>query len=203
MAFKFKDLMIQVAPGKQGGGDGDPACTLATRVEPAGIVPCTLATMGDRAQGQQARETTAACTLATQGVHPCTLATMYGGYTPVIVGDTTGGVCTLATMFPFQFLLTTTPMTPTLMTTGVLGGGLRSANLADLKAQLRQALEEVEQLERSQEQALPATVEEADELERRLQEALEELKDHRKSLEQAARPAGTQKASKASGKKKK
>jgi hypothetical protein len=184
MAFKFKDLTIQVAAPRRD-EDGDPVCTLATAKpdpdpDPAAIVPCTLATMGEQA--------------AATRVMPCTLATMFP--TPGILGltgDTTGGVCTLATMFgAFTPNTVTTVMT---VTTVVQRPG--AASLRELKEQLQQALAEIERQEREQEAAaLPRSVEEADELERRLKGALQELQDHRRTLENEAPKGASKKTAK-------
>lgn len=159
MAFRFKDLMIQVVP--PGGGEDDPACTLATRDEPDPQgVPCTLATM-DPAQ-----------------LRPCTLATMIPP-TPGVRADEPG--CTLATRILFGVAggtaaAITTVTTVTTVTT--LVGGAGAADLQTLKDQLRQALDT--------EGGLPTTVEEANDLERRLKEAIEELQDHKKTLQKGA-----------------
>ena len=180
MAFRFKDLMIQVVPQGRGGDEDDPACTLASKEpDPAGLA--------------------AGCREASEAQCTCTLATKMDP-TPAMMG------CTLASRIEPQALGTiTTVTTVTTVTTLVQGG--RGGDLASLKAQLRAALVDVERQERAQQGdgGLPATVEEADDLERRLREAIEELQDHRKSLqrsEKGAEPRGGSKTASKGGAKK-
>lgn len=197
MAFRFKDLMIQVVP--KGGGEDDPACTLASKEpDPAGIVPCTLASQDPETGGGFAARARA-CAEASEAQCTCTLATKMDPV-PAMIG------CTLASRIETQALGTiTTVTTVTTVTTLVQGG--RGGDLASLKAQLRAALEDVERQERAQQGdgGLPATVEEADDLERRLREAIEELQDHRKTLQRSEKGAesggGSKTASKGGAKK--
>ncbi|HYN21702.1 MAG TPA: hypothetical protein VE078_12130 [Thermoanaerobaculia bacterium] len=163
MAFKFKDLMIQVV-----NEDGDPcSCEPATRAEPAGAVPpcsCEPATRIDPAG--------IVCMPATAGI--CQPAT--------------AGVCQPATAgFAGAITMITTVTTVTTVTTLVGGAGPRT-DLRTLKEQLRQILDDLERQESTGSQAagLPASAEEADDLERRLKEAIEELQDHKKTLRKAA-----------------
>ncbi|HSN86001.1 MAG TPA: hypothetical protein VL025_04545 [Thermoanaerobaculia bacterium] len=196
MAFRFKDLMIQVVP--QGGGEDDPACTLASKEpDPAGIVPCTLASKiepeglakGGACDG--ASEAQCTCTLATKQEPAMIACTLASRIIPRLPGAE--GTAALGTI--------TTVTTVTTVTTLVQGGAGGGGSLASLKAQLRAALEDVERQERAQEEpSLPATVEEADDLERRLQEAIEELRDHRKTLQKPAK-AETRTSPKGGGKK--
>lgn len=152
MAFKFKDLMINVTSG---GGGETPICTVDT-VDPK---PAALA---------------ATCTVDT------VLGPAYGFRLPT-------GICTVDTVRPNAFATVTTVTTVTTLLAAPPGTG--STSLAQLKAQLQQALADVERQEREQQaaNALPATVEEADDLERRLQGAIQELRDHRKALEKGAK----------------
>lgn len=182
MAFRFKDLMIQVVP--QGGGGDAPVCTLASKEPDPAAIPCTLASKIDPANAPAA-----ACPEASQAQCTCTLATKMEP-PPAMFG------CTLASRIePHALGTITTVTTVTTVTTLAQGGaGHRGGDLASLKAQLRAALEDVERQERAQQGGgLPATVEEADDLERRLREAIEELQDHRKTLqrpEKGAEPRG-------------
>jgi hypothetical protein len=179
MAFKFKDLMINVTSG--GGGGDTPICTYDT-VDPKPVgaaargITCTYDTVDPAGQAKT-----------------CTYDTVTGQAAPICTFDTVGirgrytGICTYDTVRPDAFAATiTTVTTVTTLLAGVPGGG--STSLGQLKSQLQQALADVEQRERAQEAAgLPQTVEEADDLERRLEGALQELRDHRKSLEKGAK----------------
>jgi translation elongation factor EF-Tu-like GTPase len=76
--------------------------------------------------------------------------------------------------------MTVTPQTPVINQVGMVAN---PQNLAELKAQLRQSLAQVE----AQEQAIaesmkPQTVEESDMLEQKLTEALDELRQHKEEL---------------------
>lgn len=178
MAFRFKDLMIQAVPQGQGGGEDDPACTLASKEpDPAGLA--------------------AGCREASEAQCTCTLATKMDPV-PAMFG------CTLASRIEPQALGTITTVTTVTTVTALVQGG-RGGDLASLKAQLRAALEDVERQERAQQGdgGLPTTVEEVDELERRLREAIEELQAHRKTLQQsgAGSKGGSQTASKGGAKK--
>ncbi len=196
MAFKFKDLMVNVTGG--GGGVDTPVCTVATMdpdPAPAGQarqITCTMDTMVPAGQAATCTVDTmdparqaATCTVDTMGLLPCTIATMYGttyGFRPATGRDT--GVCTIATMFGTVAALTTV----TTVTT-IVAAGAGPSSLAQLKAQLQQSLADVERQEREQAdaQALPKSVEEVDDLERRLEGALEELREHRKTLTKGAK----------------
>jgi hypothetical protein len=185
MAFKFKDLMINVTSG--GGGVDDPICTLDTMKEPppAGqAATCTVDTMpAQAARGITCTVDTMDPALAVRAI-TCTVDTMFPyGFRPDTGRDT--GICTIATMAGTIAALTTV----TTVTTLVQAASPAPASLAQLKEQLQQALADVERREREQQdaQALPKTLKEADDLERRLQGALQELRDHRKTLEKGAK----------------
>jgi hypothetical protein len=175
MAFKFKDLMINVTSG--GGGD-TPVCTFDTvDPKPAAMgITCTFDTVDPAGQA-------ATCTFDTVGLK--------AGQTGICTFDTVGlkagqtGVCTFDTVRPNAFATVTTVTTVTTLLAAVPGTGATS--LAQLKAQLQQALADVERQEREQQTGLPKTVEEAEDLERRLEGALQELRDHRKTLEKGAK----------------
>lgn len=180
MAFKFKDLMINVTSG--GGGD-TPICTYDTvEPKPAGMAAtCTYDTVDPAGQA-------GTCTYDTVGARAgivCTIATVFGttyGTTLRLTAQDTG-VCTYDTVRPLTALMTTVTTVTTLA-----AAGTGPASLAQLKAQLQQALADVERREREQEAAgLPKTVEEADDLQRRLEGALEELREHRRTLEKEAK----------------
>jgi hypothetical protein len=182
MAFRIRDLMIQVVQGGGCAGPTDPQCTctiatfddpdMAVRPEPMAAPPCTctIATMYGAAQGVAPAagvEAYCTCTIATMGVDP----------EPRLPG----GVTTVTTF-----------TTVTTVTTVVQGGGRGRGDLKSLKEQLRQALEQVERQESTHGQAperLPGTVEETLDLERRLRGAIDELEQHRKNLEQPAAEA--------------
>jgi hypothetical protein len=177
MAFKFKDLMVNV---KSGGGGEDPICTVDT-VKPAGqAYTCTVDTVTPAGQA-------ATCTVDTvdpaRAAYTCTVDTVIrgGGFRL----DTGHGICTLDTVRPFAFVTVTTVTTVTTVVQALAPG---AGSLAQLKGQLQQALADVERQEREQVQGLPETLEETDDLERRLQGAIQELREHRKTLEKAAKP---------------
>ncbi len=172
MAFRFKDLMIQVIRQNETGGD-EQVCTIASKPgeepDPAAVVPCTLASMIDPAH-----------------VMPCTPATYpISEQCPMQMAAALGGGVTPAI---------TTITTVTTVTTLVGGAGRGAADLPSLKQQLRQALDQVEAQERAAAAqapaGLPATAEETDDLERRLREALEELQAHKKTLQKPAKQGG-------------
>jgi hypothetical protein len=165
MAFKFKDLMINVTSG---GGPDTPICTVDTvrPAEAAYAITCTVDTVDPAGQAIT-----------------CTVDTVHGAPYGLRRRGTGQGICTLDTVRPDALMTVTTVTTVTTLLAAAPGGSTTS--LAQLKSQLQQALADVEQRERQQEeaQALPATIEEADDLERRLEGALEELRDHRRTLE--------------------
>lgn len=188
MAFKFKDLMVSVGPR---GGVDEPVCTLDT-MKPAGApaprgITCTVDTMDPAGQA-------ITCTVDTMDpagqAHTCTVDTM-----GIRRAGTGQGVCTLDTMFPAGFgggmagmAALTTVTTVTTVTTLVQAVSPGAASLAQLKAQLQQALAD------KQPEPLPGTVEEAEDLERRLEGALEELRDHRRALEKGGKKTGAKPA---------
>lgn len=197
MAFKFKDLMINVTSG--GGGGDTPICTYDTvEPKPAGMAAtCTYDTVDPAGQAATCTYDTVkpagqagTCTFDTVGLRAtgiCTIATVPGTtYGFGLTGRDTG-VCTFDTVKPSILALTTVTTVTTLVAAAAPG-----ASLGQLKAQLQQALADVERQEREQAdaQALPNTVEEVDDLERRLEGALEELREHRKTLAKGAKKDG-------------
>jgi hypothetical protein len=158
MAFKFKDLMINVTSG---GGTDAPICTFDT-VKPAGLAAtCTFDTVDPAGQA-------GTCTFDTVGLKA-------GGIT---------GICTFDTVRPNAFAAMTTVTTVTTVTT-LVQAAPGATSLTQLKSQLQQALADVERQEQAQ--ALPATIEEADDLERKMESALQELRAHRRTLEKGAK----------------
>jgi hypothetical protein len=203
MAFKFKDLMINVTSG--GGGGDTPVCTYDT-VEPKPVGIAATCTYDTVPAGQAATCTfdtvkpagqAGTCTFDTVGLRAtgiCTIATVFG--TPFgfdLTRDT--GVCTFDTVKP-NFLGTVTTVTTV---TTLVAGSAGPTTLAQLKAQLQQALADVEQRERAQAEteALPKSIEEVDDLERRLEGALDELREHRKTLEKGGSKGARKEGSKA------
>lgn len=115
----------------------------------------------------------------------CTVDTVFGAAYGLRL-QTGQGICTLDTVRPNAFATVTTVTTVTTLVQSAPGAG--TVSLAQLKAQLQQALADVERQEREQQaQGLPATIEEADDLEHRLKGALKELQEHRKTLEKGAK----------------
>ena len=196
MAFKFKDLMINVTSG--GGGADTPICTVDTvdQKPEAYAITCTVDTVKPAGQAAtctvdtvfpaQAANTCTVDTVPAQGYAiTCTVDTVYRCAATYGLGGRETGICTVDTVRPNAFATVTTVTTVTTLLAAVGGGG--SASLGQLKAQLQQALADVEARERAQEAGLPKTVEEADDLERRIEGALQELRDHRKTLEKGAK----------------
>jgi hypothetical protein len=178
MAFRFKDLMVDVLAG----GGGCPTLS----VEPAQGQCPTLSV--DPLQG------TPCPTLSVDPLQGTPCPTLSVG--PQFAGGGTTGICpTLSvTPTPGYALLATPTLTATTLTTltttpficelTLLPARTGAENLAFLKQQLRQTLEQIEAQERAaREPVLPRTLEEADELERRIQGALKELQDHKKTLQ--------------------
>ncbi|HWM91178.1 MAG TPA: hypothetical protein VN493_10455 [Thermoanaerobaculia bacterium] len=192
MAFKIRDLMIQVVSGQDGGGD--PECS------------CGPASMRDDDPGMAARPEPCTCGPASRiepmAATPCSCGpeTMWPRPAKDYEPRCTCGVATMGFEDPAPGLTTiTTVTTVTTVTTLVQGGG-RPKDLKALKEELRRLLEELERRERSHAQepaGLPKTVEEADDLERRLQGAIKELRDHKETLKKPDAPApGQQKGRK-------
>jgi 16S rRNA G1207 methylase RsmC len=76
--------------------------------------------------------------------------------------------------------MTVTPQTPVINQGGMVAN---PQNLAELKAQLRQSLAQVEAQEQVMAESMkPQTVEEVDMLEQKLTEALHELRHHKEEL---------------------
>lgn len=173
MAFKFKDLMVQVI-----NDDGEPCtCGPATR-DPAAATPCTC--------GPETRPMAAA-------IVPCTVASaidpagiICGAASAGFCGAASAGACGAATA-GFRTLAAITTVTTVTTVTTLVGGAGPHTDFRTLKEQLRQALDDLERQEAGAQGAgLPATAEEADDLERRLKEAIEELQDHKKTLRKGA-----------------
>lgn len=183
MAFRFKDLMVDVLSG--GGG----ACPTLS-VGPADAQCPTLSVDPARAQCPTLSVDPAQITCPTLSV-PAQAA---GGgtqiYCPTLTIPTPAfAMLTCPTLTVSPAILATTAICGTLTIPAARTG---AEDLAALKQQLRQALEQVEARERAAAEAqpgLPKTVEEADDLERRLHEAIEELQEHRKTLQKPAKPA--------------
>jgi hypothetical protein len=156
MAFKVRDLMIDVAPGVGGGIFCRPCTPLVTDY-------CL-------------------CTNQVTQITPCGNCSYLSPYifeiTPWITRITpTCGVTRDPTITPtVQF----TPQTPVVNQPGMVAN---PQNLAELKAQLRQSLAQVEAQEQAMAESMkPQTVEEADMLEQKLTEALDELRQHKEAL---------------------
>ena len=175
MAFKFKDLMINVTSG--GGGD-TPICTMDT-VDPRPVGQAHTCTMDTVEAVGQAHTCTMDTVDPARAMITCTLDTVRGGTGFRLATDGGTGICTLDTVRPATLALMTTVTTVTTLAAAM---GTGPTSLAQLKAQLQGALADVERREREQQGGLPQTVEEADDLERRMESALQELREHRKTL---------------------
>lgn len=162
MAFRFKDLMIEVLPG-----DAD-----------AANATCPTISMIDAAQAACGGTL---CTTVSQG----TVAMAPAGCPAAT------GICGTLTMPPTPLALLAVCGGTLCGTLTMWGASLGTGSLPALKQQLQQALQQIEAQERTAAQGaaagLPATAEEADDLARRLNEAIEELQEHRKTLAPTAK----------------
>lgn len=195
MAFRFKDLMIEVLPG---GADPANATCGTLSMDPARQAGTCGTLSMDPAQAACGAETY--CPTISQPAQ----AACGGTLCPTLSMDPMrlacgGTICPTLSQWP-------TPMVAAAGTTGILCGTLTMfgapqarVGLSTLKQHLQQALEQVEAQERAAAQGaagLPATAEEADDLERRLREAIEELQEHRKTLAPAKTGAKARKPGK-------
>jgi hypothetical protein len=195
MAFKFKDLMVNVLPAQADKVAGAACPTLSAGGGPAAAAACPTLS----APGQAAPE--AAAGTAPQGAQPvhCPTLSALTTFTTAWICPTlsmtvtwAAGICpTLSATAGYAALCPTLSATVT--------GTLQAQSpemLAALRQQLQQALAQLDQPQAAHaamaaanvaDTGLPQTVEEAEDLERRLRGALDELQQHKKAL-QAARP---------------
>jgi hypothetical protein len=162
MPFKVRDLMIDVAPGVGGGVFCRPCTPLVTD-----YCLCTNQVTIDVCKVCTNRDISIWC-------RDCSVISPYVEITPWTVLTPGCGFTDPRTP------MTVTPQTPVINQVGMVAN---PQNLAELKAQLRQSLAQVE----AQEQAIaesmkPQTVEESDMLEQKLTEALDELRQHKEEL---------------------
>jgi hypothetical protein len=167
MAFKVRDLMIDVAPGVGGGIFCRPCTPLVTD-----YCLCTNQVTIDVCKVCTNREISIWC-------RDCSVISPYIQITPWTVITPTCGFSpdpiTVQTT-----IVQTTPQTPVVNQPGMVAS---PQNLAELKAQLRQSLAQVEAQEQAMAESMkPQTVEEADMLEQKLTEALDELRQHKEEL---------------------
>ncbi len=158
MAFKLKDLMIDVLPGAQGAQAVNPAaqCPIPSAVThlAAGIV-CPIPSAH-----------TTLCPYPSAH-YPCPIPSAQ------IVAQ---GICPMFSAVQPSLTCAAALAQPT--------DGTHMANLAILKQQLQQALDQVNQHEAAVHAAAkPQTVEEAEALETQLQGALAELQAHKADLQ--------------------
>lgn len=177
MPFKVRDLMIDVVP--EAGGGANIACCPGTML--TGDPFCCPGT-GFR---------TPACCPGT-GFRTCLCSYI----SPACCPGTSFRTCCPTFCCPGTLPVTCEPCSPIPFTgcdpiSPCPGGSIippergvaTPENLATLKAQLQQALAQVEGQERAMEESQkPQTVEEAEVLEQKLVEALEELRQHREEL---------------------
>lgn len=167
MAFKVKDLLISVLPseGEAEQGQADcPTCGMCS----AGVtfVPHPFCDMGS---------------VPTR--HPTTLLELLWCRAH---GATE---CYLATTLTNLWSLLCAPCAVLVSIDPTVAGVNATAQLATLKAHLRQALAEIEQREKAAEQAAqPQTPEQIDELQQKMREAMAELDRRRKDLQKPDRP---------------
>lgn len=167
MAFRFKDLMITVV--------GEGAC--AATPGGTGCLGGTICVASDCQGTGICRGTPAHCLVAT--------GFGTGGFcegTGVCRASPIGCVPTNHAMLPFPCCF---------LFTGICTAGTNKAQLSgnvddqlgELKAQLQQAVAEIEDLEKNmKERAAPRTVAEIEELEGKLEEAMAELKKRKSEL---------------------
>jgi len=172
MAFKLKDLMIHVLPGAQGEKAANLAAPAAQCPLPSGTQPFVAAVV---------------CPLPSQPTvcpWPSAHQVMAQAICPIISAQNQ----------PVIFAQLDCPMfsagSPSFTCVGAAAlspDTSHIANLAALKQQLQQALDQVTQQEAAAHAAAkPQTVEEAEALEKQLQDALAELQAHKQSLIQKA-----------------
>ena len=168
--FRVRDLMISIGP------DDDGPCWLITQC--GGVTELCV----ENTQGC-AFPRNCNCTLATacdQFTCGCTACTPCSQRTCICTGCTGRSLCNARSLCG-----ATVACTPTFVQTR--GGALRPEDLAELKQELRAALEEVEAEEtRIAESERPQTLDEVTQLEGRLTEALVELQQRREELESRA-----------------
>lgn len=195
MAFKIKDLMINVLPSGTEAVCGLGTCRPLTGVcDPlhAGTCACTHCSACSVCSlqctgGCTIHQCTAACSiLCTQGC-TCTFCTAHCTALGATCGPCTGQ-CSFQCTHPATWpqITTACPQYP-------VGSDPEASftALSALKEQLKQQLAEVEQQHAAAEAGLlPQSVEEADMLTKKLQEALDELKAHRAELAKKPKPAG-------------
>ena len=203
MAFKVKDLMINVLPCGVGCSlscDGHPTCVGCSAVGAVPALLCTAACSGACSHPCTAVCThactaacTQACTFACTGActQACTQACTYACTHPCTNACT--GLCTFectqcTCTFCSQGCTACTGITchpiSILPQAGVGAPESSLAALSALKEQLKQQLAAVEKQEKATEESLrPQTVAEVDDLLKKLGEAVEELKSRRAELE--------------------
>lgn len=168
MAFKLKDLMIDVLPGSPGAQAANPPAQCP--IPSGGTQPLVAGAMCPIPSAQNTL-----CpfpSVMAQGICPMFSATSPGmiqaqGICPMFsaVQPTTAACGAVAAQSPDVAHMT---------------------NLATLKQQLQQALDQVNQHEETVHAAAkPQTVEEAEALEKQMQEALAELQAHKATLKKA------------------
>jgi hypothetical protein len=177
MAFKFKDLIIDVLHAGAAG-----LCGPATHpnVAPAGGAHCGPATIAPKG----------GCVPATLGglrCQPASIIPLMPGCVPATRYIDLQAICGPATR-PERLVTLATLATLALAAAGdTASGGGAAADLATLKRELQAALAGVEEEERAQpaqaaHDELPATLQEVEDLEHRLKAALAELAEHKKTL---------------------
>ena len=170
MAFRFKDLMIEVLPGD---ADAANATCPTLSMDPARQAGTCGTISMDPAQ--------AAC-----GGSICTTVSQGTALMAVAGCPAATGICGTLTMPPTPYALLAVCGGTLCGTLTMWGAAQVTGSLPALKQQLQQALQQIEAQERAAAQGaaagLPTTAEEADDLQRRLNEAIEELQEHRKTL---------------------
>lgn len=164
MRFKVRDLMIAVLP-EAGAGEAMPQLVCNPT-----LCACTRFTEGTICVG-----CTCTCTECTECTgRTCTACSNCTGCTGCTRTCQCSG-CSIVTCEPFA------------SRGPVEAIAAQPETLAQLKEQLKQALERVEEQERAlDESMMPQTVDEVDQLEAKLQAALEELRARRETLQQRA-----------------
>jgi hypothetical protein len=173
MPFKVRDLMIDVLP-EAGIGGGNINCYLTCLDTP----PCCPGTGFRTPPCCAGTYYNTGCWIRS---YPCCPGT--GFRTPPCCAMTYYNTCGPCSPRPFTGCGPMSPCPRGSIIPPEQGGVATPENLATLKAQLQQALAQVEGQERAMEESQkPQTAEEAEALEQKLVEALEELRQHRDEL---------------------
>jgi len=182
VAFRVRDLVINVVPEAQAGGGA--AATLTCCRTPSLCAPCSVAVSQCGIcsfQISYCDPCTRLATLCYGGTHNCGFVSVCPGHTLICPDGTV--ICPQGSLIcpgGSRICPGTQVCTASFDPVGPVG----PEGLAELKAQLQQALKDVEaQEEALNEQMAPKSVEEIEALESRLNAALADLAERKKKLQ--------------------